>query len=319
MDNIPYGSLISISQLLVDIENPRLPNPPSNQREAIRDMVAIQPEKIMALALHLVENGPNPASIPIVMPSSHNEMYYVLDGNRRITAIKILETPSLVDGILNPTSFKKLKELSTVFINNPITQINCIVFTDRVQADLWIQLTHRGQNDGAGVVPWDGQVAARYDARKKGRKSISLQVIDYVKEHGELDNITQIKIETGKFPITNLDRLLNTPYVRDKLGIEISDGKILTSYPHEEVLKGLSRIVTDLGTSNISVSDIKRQSQRINYINSLENTELPDQSKKLYDSHPLEIPIIESKEKGADKKRRAQSKIVKPLFLKIGT
>jgi len=308
MDDIPFGTVISISQLLVDIENPRFAKNPTSQRDAIRAMVASQPEKIMSLAQHLVENGSNPASIPIVMPSTQGQMYYVLDGNRRISAIKILETPSLVDGVLHLASEKKLKELSSKFANNPITKLNCIVFTDRAQADLWIQLTHRGQNDGAGVVPWDGQVSARYDERKKGRKSISLQVIDFVKDHGELDNISQNKIENGKFPVTNLDRLLNTPYVRKKLGIEIKNGELLISYPHQEVLKGLSQTVNDLGTRKITVSDIKRQSQRIDYINTFDNDELPDPSKEFNFPQPIEIPDTESKEKTSKQKTKRTTK-----------
>lgn len=291
MEKTPYDDEISISQLLLDTQNPRLADTQSSQRDAIRAMTFAQAEKIMSLAQHIVENGTNPANLPIVMPSGNEGMFFVLDGNRRVTALKLLESPLMAEGILNPSSLEKLKALSAKFAKNPITELNCIVVPDREAADVWIQLIHRGQNDGAGLVPWDGQVSARYDARKTGSKSIALQVLDFVKENAPLNQDTQKQIDNGKFPITNLERLLGTPYVRKKLGIETQNGSAVITHPPEEVLKGLTRMVDDLGTGRVTVSDIKRQDQRIDYINGFDKNELPEPSKELDTVQPLESPI----------------------------
>lgn len=303
-----YEDVISISQLLLDFQNPRLPETQFSQHDAIRAMAFAQTEKILALAQHIVENGTNPANLPIVMPSDSEGMFFVLDGNRRVTALKLLESPLLAEGIFNKSSLEKLKKLSVKFVKNPITKLNCIVVTDRKQADLWIQLIHRGQNDGAGLVPWDGQVAARYDARKTGSKSSALQVLDFVKENATLAEDTQKSIVSGKFPITSLERLIQTPYVRKKLGIDLQDGTIKITFPHDEILKGLSRIVDDLGTGHVTVSDIKRQDQRIDYMNSFEKNELPDDSTELDTPLPLELPITERKFDANPKKAGGKSK-----------
>lgn len=294
MEKKPYEDEISISQLMLDTQNPRLPETQTNQRDAIRAMTSAQAEKIMSLAQHIVENGINPTSLPIVMPSENEGMFFVLDGNRRVTALKLLESPLMAEGILNPSSIEKLKGLSTKFAQNPIKGLNCIVVTDRKAADVWIQLIHRGQNDGAGLVQWDGQVSARYDARKTGNKSIALQVLDFVKENASLTPDTHDQIEKGKFPITNLERLLNTHYVRKKLGIENKNGTAVISFPPDDVLRGLRRVVEDLGTGRVTVTDIKRQEQRIDYINGFDKTELPEPTKELDVAQPLESPVSSS-------------------------
>jgi hypothetical protein len=282
MNDMPFRKTIGISQCLLDYRNPRLPEIQASQREAIRAMTSAQPDKILAMAEHLVNNGPNPATLPIVMPSVEDtsEFYVVLDGNRRITALRLLDTPQLVESTLDQAKLRKLKELSTMFREHPITELSCVVVASRDQADTWIQLIHRGQNLGAGLVEWDGQVAARYDARK-GSKPAALQVLDYVSKHSQLSEKARERIDKGKFPITNLERLIKTPYVRKKLGVDLQDGQVVITHPEEAVLKGLTRVVDDIGSRQITVSDIKRQEQRIDYINSLSEDELPEAD------HPL--------------------------------
>ncbi|MCM1983156.1 hypothetical protein [Lyngbya confervoides] len=269
-------SLIETSQLFLDPENPRLTSVQANGHDAIRAMTKVQGDRVLALAEHLLENGANPTSLMMVMPSENDaDMFCVLDGNRRLTALKLLESPLLAEGILTRKSLQMLKRLSDQFERTPITRLNCVVFANRAEADPWIQLTHRGLNKGAGMLAWDGQVGARYDECRKGHRDIGLQLLDFVKEQESLSEDTQRKIEEGKFPITTLNRLLSTPYVRKKLGIDKEKEDVLFLFPQNEVAKGLSRVVEELASGDITVSDLKKQDQRIDYINKFESDELP--------------------------------------------
>lgn len=275
---------IPISSLLLDAQNPRLPEIQDSQYDIIRGMLQSQGEKLINLAHHLVDHGPNPASLLIVTPSeSSDSMFSVLDGNRRLAALKLLESPSLADGLLDRATSGKLKQLSARFQRSPITSMDCVVVADRDEADQWIVLIHRGQQQGAGLVEWDGQVAARYDVRKAAKPHLALDVLDFVRKHGTLSDQTQKRIDAGKFPITSLQRLLGTPYVRKKLGVDLAEDKtIRTLFPEEEILKGLARVVDDLGTGIITVSKIKSQTQRIDYVNSLSDDDLPDPEQVLF-------------------------------------
>ncbi|MCB8986910.1 MAG: hypothetical protein H6661_04080 [Ardenticatenaceae bacterium] len=315
---------IATNLLLLDINNPRLSNVNENQYDTIRAMLKSQPTKILNLAEHFLNNGSNPASIPIVTPSNADpHMYEVLDGNRRLTAIKVLETPSLADGILRGKNLEALNRLSKQYAANPITEVYCVILPDRDNANEWIRLIHRGQQDGVGLVEWSGQVAARFDSRKEQKPDAALEVLDLVREHGNLSPKTIERIEAGEFPITNLGRLVNTRYVRQKLGIEKArGGHIQTLYPLDEIIDGLTRVVDEIGLGQITVSSIKNQPQRIDYVNRLSPDILPNESAKLKTPMLLSEALAvlntnsdstdengnkETNKRGANNKKRASS------------
>ena len=132
METIVFQAKIPVAQLLVDTQNPRLPETKSSQDEAIRLMLKTQGNKVFALAKHLAENGTNPASLPIVIPAKENSgMYYVLDGNRRLTALRLLERQELGDGIFDRSVLQGIKDLAVKYKNNPIRELECVVFPDR--------------------------------------------------------------------------------------------------------------------------------------------------------------------------------------------
>jgi hypothetical protein len=281
---------VPLKNLLVDQNNPRLSDKYDNQNDTIQSMIKLQGEKLVELAKHIIENGFNPTNILLVSPSKdkNNGMFDVLDGNRRVTTLKLLDKPELAEGQINTSLYQRLIALSVTFKKEPITDVKCVIFKNKEDADIWIQLNHRGENKGAGLVEWDGQVAARYDAIH-GDKSSELQILDFVKGYANLSPVTQEKIDNGKFPITTLERLIGSPEIRDKLGIEIKDKIVYTYFPDEEVSKGLTRIFNDLGDGKYNVSQLKSIEQRKDYINSFSSEELPSPDKKNAIVSPLDI------------------------------
>jgi hypothetical protein len=269
-----YREEILVSQLLVDVKNPRLPQVQGSQREAIRTMVRTLSGKIIALAEHIVNNGISLGDLPIVMLSEDDpEHYDVLDGNRRLVAIRILETPDLASAALSGSGMKKLKTMSASYKKQPIESMLCVVVDSRKEADPWIQLRHRGEAGGAGLARWDGLQGARYDARV-GKVLPQLEVLNFVREHGELDKDVIDRLDS--FPITTLERVVKDRDIRHRIGIELSGGEIRTRYPASEVIKPLRRIVRDLALGTRTVSDLKRKAQRLQYAAEIGPDELPD-------------------------------------------
>lgn len=307
MATTSFQKRIPVSQLLVDTQNPRLPEMKSNQEDAIQLMVKNQGNKVFTLAQHLANNGTNPANLLIVIPvdKSKNE-YFVLDGNRRLTALRLLERPELLDNVIDGTISQKIKELSIKYKTNPIKELECVVFKDREQADPWVQLIHRGESQGAGLVGWDGQVSARYDERKgigeRGAPA-ALQILELVKDHKTLSGKTREKIENGKFPITNLTRLINTPYVRKKISLDIKNNAIQSF--EDKTIKSLAQIVEDFGTEFKTVTDIKRLDHRIEYIDKLFD---PHPSTKVEDEAKSKKPSSSVKAEGTKKKALKEQK-----------
>src|ERR1700687_5562153 len=91
---------IEPADLLIDIKNPRIPLEVSGQREALRALAEDQKERLVVLADHIVTHHQlNPAELPIVMRSEEQpKRYTVLEGNRRLTALRVLEAPELFRG-----------------------------------------------------------------------------------------------------------------------------------------------------------------------------------------------------------------------------
>ena len=106
-----------------------------------------------------------------------------------------------------------------------------------------------------------------------------------MEKRGELSEEAQ---RSNKGIITSLRRLINTPRVREKLGIEVSGGQVSTLYSAAEVAKSLTRVVEDLKTEEIKVGDIYHSQQRIDYAESLPTSDLPDPSTRLGSATLLE-------------------------------
>lgn len=103
---------IPLANLTLNIENPRF-EMVGSQREAILTMLDNQGDKLVRLAEDIIENQLNPTDIISVSPHEKLEKQYnVLEGNRRITALKLLNNPELIPeknkSLLN--KFRKLNE-----------------------------------------------------------------------------------------------------------------------------------------------------------------------------------------------------------------
>lgn len=168
------------------------------------------------------------------------------------------------------TSLKaKIKKLAANFDLALVDPMPCVLFDSREEANHWIELRHTGENDGAGIVPWDGQATARF----RGNNT-SFQVLEFVRGKGVLSDDVNAQLEN--FPITNLDRLLGDPDVRAALGLKKVDGKLQASVSSDHLARALGRIITEIAKGTITVSDIKRKDDRTRYLDQIRD-DLPDQ------------------------------------------
>lgn len=270
----PYNADIEVSKLRLDLKNPRLPDEPDSQLDAFEDMADAQGPKLIAICRHIATYGLSPAMRFIVIPDD-GDQFIVLDANRRLTALRALEKPDLVKGHLPEAEMKQLRVLSDLF--TPPDDVPCVVYEKREDAAVWIELLHDGESEGAGLVSWSAQQKARYRSRSGG-KSPHLQVLDFTRAVAatSLSPKTTRRIDQGSFPLTTLERALSTPAVREALGIEIADGQVMTKYPKGEVIKGLTKLVDDIGTGTIKVGNLMHADDRVAYVDGFKDADLPD-------------------------------------------
>ena len=275
---------IPLVDLLVDVGNARLKDEQPSQQTALLAMANQQGKRLLKLAADIVEYGVDPTALPAVVPTDdQKKRYVVLEGNRRLVALKALETPALVAPAFNLTDQRRINNLSKRFAQNPINFLTCVLFESEEEVEHWITLRHTGQNGGVGLVEWGANEQDHYAARH-GSRSPAGQIIDFVEKHGLLSEEAQ---NSKKKIITNVNRLISNPRVRERLGIEVLDKQVFSSFPSSELTKGLTRIVEDLKTEKIKVGDIYDAEDRVRYIESIQTRDLPDSLTRLDQSEPL--------------------------------
>lgn len=291
------SKLIALSLLEINPENPRYEIVES-QVEAFSIMIERGGDKLFNLAQDIAINGLNPTQLIMVKPSQKKEkMFCVLEGNRRITALKFLDNVNRI-----PDKYESLrrrfKRIANDFEKDPITEVNCIVYTDREKANKWIKLRHTGENKGRGIVPWSAYQTARFEQRNEGKSSYALQVIDYLKADDGFNLTLKEKLEDD-IAFTSLERLLGDPGFRNHIGLDMVNKRIQSKYPEDEIRKPLAKVISDISKPGFNVKKIYHKEDRKDYYTEFDKKDdLPDKTKE---KHPWDIvtkePHKETKQK----------------------
>ncbi|MDQ3821850.1 MAG: hypothetical protein M3321_01250 [Actinomycetota bacterium] len=269
---------IPLADLLLNVENPRLVETQQTQQDTARELAARQGDALLRLAHDIVEHGTDPTTLVAVVPTGErHKRYLVVEGNRRVLALRALESPSLVASAFTASRNRKLASLAKRYAANPVERVTCVLFASEDEARHWVELRHTGQNLGAGLVEWGAEEKDRFQARHSGQRNRAGQVLDFVQAHGSL---TERARTSNVGVLTNLDRLL-TPYVRDRLGLDLQDGRLVALYPKDQIAPALTKVVEDLKTQKIAVRDIYRAADARKYVDDLPTRLLPKKSKAL--------------------------------------
>lgn len=281
---------ISLLALYLDSENPR------------HDIIGSQPEiidwmlsdessgigkKILALAKDIAEHGVNPAERAIVVRhETEKNAYVVLEGNRRVTALKLLKNPALARDNGWKEKFSSIIERSELL---PNIKIKCVVFPDRESASHFVELKHMGEQGGIGTVAWGAVEKGRHDQRlnRRSRSFRSLMLIDYIKKSPLFNQDVKDYLDST-FPITTLDRLLSSPDFREFLGLtDVKDGVGFSIDPVEAV-KPISKLIVDFGSKRKKVDSVINSEKRSKYKDEFKRRDLPDYSKRLESPVPID-------------------------------
>lgn len=294
-----YGvSEIEIDKLLLDTRNPRH-SILKDQAETLQEIILDQKGKLIRLAQDITQYGINPSDLTIVIPSDDdNSKFIVLEGNRRLAALQLLANPTIAASGYDTKTINALKSYNERYNDSPIERLHCVVFNRREDANHWIELRHTGENEGRGVVSWKAKEKARFN-ELLGKRSSALQVLEFVRKNTDLNDE---ELESLKQPnISSIERLVGDPYVRETLGIDTTDGYITTSFPPEEVIKGLTKLVMDIATKRKSVDNIRRKSDRADYMSEFDEEDLPDVNANLVftwqlqsQTAPVKPPVTKS-------------------------
>lgn len=267
---------LRVDQLLLDSQNPRI-GAAGGQRDALQKLLDDQEDKLFALAESIVSDGMSPIDrLLVVHEKKGSKRYVILEGNRRLAALKILANPNVLSGLEVKSALRRRFEaLAQDYDPKSVEPMSCFEVPSREEGMLWLYLRHTGENEGRGVVSWSGLAASRFRGRDP-----ALQALELVRAHGDLSDDEKQLITGNKFPISTLDRLLAAREVRKRIGVDVKNRKLCSGLAAEELIKSLRRIVLDLAQKKINVSQLKNKDQQVEYIESFDAASKPDLTKK---------------------------------------
>lgn len=282
MDNYIEAE-IPLTRLNLDLDNSRYPWSLSSQREIIDWMTSDIKhigDKVFNLAKDIIEHGLNPLERVLVTSDETGKQYIVLEGNRRITALRLLANPDAAPTDSWKNKYKKLINKSN---NQPPKKIPCIIINDIDTAYHFMEVKHLGQLSGVGVVPWESEEKARHQKRRnlKSAEHKALSLLDYVRGSKLYSKKTKDLASSG-FPITTLDRLLGDKIFRESIGLTLdTNGNLAIGVDPKEAKKAVTKIILDFGSKQKKVDDVKNHEKRMEYRESFNKNESPNPKKTL--------------------------------------
>ncbi len=203
---------INIDELLLDQQNPRF-DPVDSQQDAIQAVLDDQGQKIYNLAEDIAQHGLNPSTLFIVFKDKSK--FIDGDGNRRLTALIILNDPERIRHYKLYAEFKALSQNSTT---RKIQTVECVVFPNRDSMKHWLEINHGGESGGKGQISWMSEQKERFTKKK----SVGLQAKELLLDKG--------MISIREFDLVNkstLDRLLESKPGKSNISIQQLDEKFI--------------------------------------------------------------------------------------------
>jgi hypothetical protein len=249
-----------VASLLLDEANPRFDVEAASQREAANKILAESPQKLLRLAEDIAsETSINPTELPVIVEEDGDLV--VIEGNRRLAALKLLRKPDLAD---DPDVQKRFAKVAETGVGPE--SVFCYKAENRATARHWLELRHTGENDGIGVVPWETWQSNNFRRRpgsQADRANIFCAAIetDFPDEADLLADVAKVRRER----LTTLGRLVGDPDVRQNFGFDFAEDGIEFHYDREDIREGIIKIFQDLA-GNLGVTQIKSKAHRAEYI-----------------------------------------------------
>lgn len=255
-----------VDDLLLDLENPRI-GTVKGQSEALEAIVRLNAQHFRNMMLSIKANDLDPGdSFYAIVNEEDESSYTVVDGNRRLAALKVLYNPDLLDGTnLGDSSKRRLREVAAGFV--PIEPLNCVLFENRADADEWIERRHGKNLDGEGRISWGTLESDRFQ-----KDRTVLDVIGFVERNSSFEEAEWLRIKKSveKSP-TTLRRFLVSKAGKQYLGFvekQGDDGPAFKRAP-AYVAKVLSQLFADIDAGEVTSRTYNKASEISEYFTSL--------------------------------------------------
>lgn len=260
---------VAPEDLLLDLQNPRLVHVES-QPEALQAIIDLDHRHFKTMMESIRDHGLDPGDAFYLIEEEGYEDYIVVDGNRRLAALKILRRPDLLSGIEIDAKLRaKLAKVATGFDRNRIGKVDCTVFESRAAANEWILRRHGTRQEGEARIPWGPLEIQRFQGDR-----VILDIIDFVEKNSTYSNEhwDEIRAQVSE-KSSVLRRLVESTEFRELLGISVenrnSERVPLFSVSPDAILKVLGRVFSDITKGVINTRNLNNAEGIRNYIDEI--------------------------------------------------
>lgn len=161
---------VALQRLLLWQANPRVVESSSQEEELNKiydsgsgDNESLSRRQLLNLSESISDHGFLSEIHPILVTADTAGNYIVKDGNRRVAALKLLQSPESYQAFLQPKHLTALQEMKNK-AHEPIDKVEIIVFSDNEEEELkeTIARLHQGPLEGVGTVPWGTEAKDRF-------------------------------------------------------------------------------------------------------------------------------------------------------------
>lgn len=233
----------SVDQLRLWAENPRL-NPEETHltlSDFAEDLTYDKADRddFYALITSIVTDGFVPADPIVVWKNLDNGKYYVAEGNRRVTALKLLREPqkapkSIRSFIRRASNNINLTEIEKIPVNIAPSFEDAEWYINQRNSSSSLQRRWSSEQQRRWVSSlyekYNGDIERILSITKLSNPELeniirTLKIKDFIKDDrikNQLSDEEYVKAISYKFPITILERFFNFVDVREKWGVEFN-------------------------------------------------------------------------------------------------
>jgi hypothetical protein len=253
---------IAVTSLLLDTENPRLPQSGGAlpQRQIVDELVTH--DDVYELAKNIAGLGYFPTEI--LLGVHDNDQIVIIEGNRRLTALKLLINPELAP----QAHLEKFRRLAEKVATAMIAKVQVTIAPSREAATPILLARHTARQ----IQAWERPMQARFYRQllERGLTPDDLvqsygvtigQIQDWIRaDHVyrlacSLDFPDDVKAKVTnnrEFPLTTLERLVASQPVREFLMLKPDPKEVLVSTAKpKDFLKAFRQIVSDVADGSI--------------------------------------------------------------------
>lgn len=326
-----------VASLHLDSKNPRLGRETSARapREIIQYL--FEHDKALEVAQSIAARGYFPNEPLLAIKEKENDRIVVIEGNRRLAALKALREPGLLEG----TYQRQLERLSRQ-IEDPknIARVPVTLAPSRRATDRQIA----GRHIGTPVLAWQAENRASFILDKlaegytndqlRDQLGFSLADIQAARQTRAIADMARslnlpeevkAKLENPRAKLfTTLERVFNSSVGRDYLMVEPDpDHGICGTTTKAQFLRGFMKLVTDVALGKQSSRTLNTNENIRDYFKSWNSMERPVKKRgsfvpaDIIEGRSVASPDRKLKPSAAQKKPKQLSKTVLPRDFKV--